>query len=63
MKQNNLNKIRIQKGKTQKDIADAVGMSRAHVQTIEYYKVSPNVHMALKIADYLGVDINELFFN
>ena len=63
MKQNNLNKIRIQKGLTQQDIADATKISRSHIQTIEYYKVSPNVHAALRIADFLQVDINELFYN
>ena len=62
MKKNKLNKIRINKGLTQRDIADAVNMSRANIQSIEYYKISPNVHTAIKIANYLEVDINEIFF-
>lgn len=49
-------------GKTQAQIAKAVGIAEAAYQRYEYDKSEPGVRTAIRIADALGVqDLRELF--
>ena len=47
---------------TQRELADAVGVSRQTIHAIEAGKFNPSVRLALKLAAELEVGIAELFF-
>lgn len=46
---------------TQEDLAEAAGLSRRSVVAIENGKQQPTVFTALRIAEALKTDVNELF--
>ena len=59
---NNLKKIRGEKDLRQWQVAESVGISVRHYQALEYGDNVPNVHLAIRVADELGVkDIRDLF--
>lgn len=51
---------RKQKGMTQKDISNKIGITRAAYANIENGKRNPSYHMAKRISNELGVTIDEL---
>lgn len=58
------NKIRIQRAihdLTQEDLAKKVGVSRQTINTMESAKYIPSTALALKLAQVLGVTVEELF--
>lgn len=60
--QNNLRKLRFEKGDlTQEELADKLGVSRQTVYAIEKGKFNPSVTLALKIAAFLEVRVEEVF--
>ncbi|MHB0995352.1 MAG: helix-turn-helix transcriptional regulator [Elusimicrobiales bacterium] len=60
--QNNLRKLRFEKGEmTQEEIADKLGVSRQTVYAIEKGKFNPSVTLALQIAAFFGVRVEEVF--
>ena len=60
--QNNLRKLRFEKGDlTQEELADKLGVSRQTVYAIEKGKFNPSVTLALKIAAFLDVRVEEVF--
>lgn len=58
------NKIRIQraiKNITQEELAEAVGVTRKTVNTIENGKYVPSTILAMKMARYFEIPVEELF--
>lgn len=58
------NTIRVQraiKNVTQEEVALAVGVTRKTVNTIENAKFVPSTALALRLARYFGVTVEELF--
>lgn len=48
-------------GMTQQDLADRVGVTRQTILYIEKGKYSPTISLALRLADVLGVRVEDLF--
>jgi putative transcriptional regulator len=46
---------------TQKELADAIGTTRQVICTIETGKTEPSLSLAMRMAKYFKIDINELF--
>lgn len=58
------NKIKIHraiKDVTQEEVAAAIGVTRKTVNTIENAKFVPSTALALRMARYFGVTVEELF--
>ena len=58
------NNIRVQraiKNVTQEELAAAVGVTRKTVNTIENGKYVPSTVLALRMARYFGIPVEELF--
>lgn len=58
---NEVNTLRLQKGSTQEDLAEAVGVTRQTVIAMEKGNYTPSVHLALKIAQYFKVPVEKVF--
>jgi len=59
---NNLKEVRCQKGLTQEELADLVGVSRQTIISIERYKYKPSLELGLKLALTLDIKIEALFY-
>ncbi|HEY0012312.1 MAG TPA: helix-turn-helix transcriptional regulator [Allosphingosinicella sp.] len=59
---NRLNELRGERGLTQAALADAVGVSRKTINTVENGVFVPSTLLALKIARALGRPVEEVFF-
>jgi putative transcriptional regulator len=46
---------------TQKELADAIGTTRQVICTIENGKTEPSLSLAMRMAKYFKIDLNELF--
>ena len=58
------NNIRVQraiKNITQEELAEAIGVTRKTVNTIENGKFVPSTILAIKMARYFGIPVEELF--
>ena len=58
------NTIRVQraiKNITQAELADAIGVSRQTINTIESGKYVPSTVLALKLAAYFGCQVGDIF--
>lgn len=61
--ENNLRKFRFEHNEmTQQDLANAVGVSRLTIHSIETGKFNPSTLLSLKIAKFFGVSVEEIFF-
>lgn len=58
---NNLKTLRIQSGKTQKQVADEVGIKDSAYQRYERGAVTPNAKLACKIARALGTTVEAIY--
>ncbi len=58
---NRIRELRAECGLTQKDLADAIGVSRQTVNAIEGEKYSPSLEAAFQIAAALGRRLDEVF--
>jgi putative transcriptional regulator len=58
---NRLREARTAKGWTQAELADAVGVSRKTINTVENSVFVPSTTLALKLARALGQRVEELF--
>ena len=59
---NTLRKHRFLKNEmTQRELADAVGVSRQTIVTLEKGQYNPSVALALRLAKYFNVNVEELF--
>jgi putative transcriptional regulator len=59
---NKLREARDAKGWTQAELAAAIGVSRKTINTVENGVFIPSTLVALKLAEALGVRVEELFF-
>jgi len=59
---NRLNQLRSERGLTQAALAEAVGVSRKTINTVENGVFVPSTLLALKIARALGRPVEEVFF-
>ncbi len=58
------NRIRVQraiKEVTQEEVASAVGVTRKTINTIENGRYTPSTTLAIRLARYFGVTVEELF--
>lgn len=58
------NTLKVQRAKkdlTQEQLAALVGVTRKTINTIENRKYIPSTYLALKLAEKLGVTVEELF--
>jgi putative transcriptional regulator len=61
--ENNIRKLRFEHGEiSQQDLANAVGVTRLTIHSIETGKFNPSTLLALKIAAYFKVEFKDLFF-
>lgn len=58
---NSLRVERAIKDITQKELADAIGVSRQTINSIEADKYAPSIVLALKIARYFGKPTDSIF--
>ena len=58
---NNLKVLRVIKDLTQEQLAEKVSCTRQTINSIEKNRYNPSLELALKIADVLECDVNELF--
>ena len=58
---NKLEEIRKQKGIKQDELADAMGVSRQTISSLENGRYNPSVILAIKLARYFGTNVEELF--
>ena len=58
---NRLEELRKQRGVRQEDLAQALGVSRPPVISLEKGKYNPSLALAFKLARYFGMNIEEIF--
>lgn len=58
---NTVQKLRLEKGVTQEALAAAVGVTRQTVIAIEKGNYTPSVLLALRIAKYFKLSVEEVF--
>lgn len=59
---NNLKNIRTEKGLSQQQLADMVGVSRNTISSIEVGQFNPTAKLALILSIALDIKFEELFF-
>lgn len=59
--ENKVYEHRVLKRMTQKDLADAVGVSKQTIFVMEKNNYSPSLVLAFRIADFFSVDVNDIF--
>ena len=57
----NLKSVRESMGMTQQELADRIGMRRETILHLENNRYNPSLDMALKIAQVLNKQVEELF--
>ena len=61
--QNRIRRLRFEKDETtQQQLAAAVGVARQTVNSIEKGKFNPSILLALRIADYFGCTVDDVFY-
>ena len=58
---NKVNEYRKDKGSTQQELADAVGVTRQTIIAIEKGNYTPSVLLAMKIAKFFNKKVEEVF--
>ena len=58
---NAIRELRTERGLTQAELADAVGVTRQTVIAIEQGKYSPSLEMAFQISRVLGAPLTDVF--
>jgi putative transcriptional regulator len=59
--ENSVQKFRKEKGDTQEALAEAIGVTRQTIISIEKGNYTPSVLLALKISEYFDVSVNDIF--
>ena len=59
---NNLHVCRAEKRMSQEDLAKAIGVHRQTIYAIEAKKYMPNGVLMLKLAEYFGKPVEQIFF-
>lgn len=62
MLNNNIRVERAIRRISQQDLAEAIGVSRQTIFSIENNKYIPSTELALKLSAYFGKSVNELFW-
>ena len=58
---NQVRELRIQKGLAQGQLAEAMGVSRQTINSIENDRYTPSLPLAIALARYFGVTVEEMF--
>jgi putative transcriptional regulator len=58
---NHIQKLRLQHKISQQELADAIGVSRKTISTVETGRFTPSVVIALKIAAYFAIPVEQVF--
>lgn len=58
---NDIARFRSDKKVSQQELADAISVSRKTISTVETGRFTPSVVIALKLANYFGVTVEDLF--
>jgi len=58
---NRIKELRKQKGLRQEDFAKEVGVTRQTIIAIENNKYDPTLELAMKISEFFGITVNEIF--
>ena len=58
---NKLEEIRKQRGIKQEELADAMGVSRQTISSLENGRYNPSVILAIKLARYFGMNVEDIF--
>ncbi len=53
--------LRVQRGLAQGQLAEAMGVSRQTINSIENERYTPSLPLALALARYFGVTVEEMF--
>jgi putative transcriptional regulator len=53
--------LRIEEGLAQGELAEAMGVSRQTINSIENERYTPSLPLALTLARYFGVTVEEMF--
>ncbi|PWU69074.1 helix-turn-helix transcriptional regulator [Gracilibacillus dipsosauri] len=59
---NHIREIRQRRGITQIKMAEDLQVTRQTINAIEKNKYNPSLELALKLVDYFGLPIEEIFF-
>ncbi|MEL1134876.1 helix-turn-helix transcriptional regulator [Desulfitobacterium sp. THU1] len=59
--QNHVKRLREERGLTQKELGEKVGVSRQAINAIEMGKFDPSIWLAYDLALYFGISIETLF--
>ena len=58
---NRLEEIRKQRGIRQEELAEAMGVSRQTISSLENGRYNPSVILAIKLARHFGMNVEEIF--
>ncbi len=58
---NRIKELRKQKGLRQEDLAEILDVTRQTVIAIENNKYAPTLALAMRISEFFGVSVNEIF--
>ncbi|NLG24528.1 MAG: helix-turn-helix transcriptional regulator [Clostridiales bacterium] len=58
---NRLEEIRKRRGMRQEELADALGVSRQTIGSLENGRYNPSILLAFKIAQFFGLTIEDVF--
>jgi putative transcriptional regulator len=58
---NRIAQLRAVRGISQQQLADAIGVSRKTISTVETSRFTPSVVIALQLAEYFAVPVEEIF--
>ena len=59
--ENTLKALRLERGWSQAELADRVGVSRNSIVSIENGRFDPSLPLAFELADQFGLKIEEIF--
>lgn len=57
-----LNLLRAERGLTQQELADAIGVTRATIIAIEKENYNPSLELSFRLARFFKTDIHTLFY-
>ena len=58
---NNIKELRKNKKLRQEDLAEELGVTRQTVIAIENNKYDPTLELAMKISEFFGLNVNDIF--
>ncbi len=58
---NQVRELRTQRGLAQGQLAEAIGVSRQTINSIEKERYTPSLPLAMALARYFGVTVEEMF--